>query len=123
MLPSLLEFEVMYVMFLITPLIASPIGVATERATTSAYRAPDKSRYLHARRAISGNSVTGNVYNEEVRLTKAKMMETTVDEHRSFDKSFKHEIIFFPADEIYFGRSLKSGSGRNSSGCWNSNRH
>jgi len=33
--PSLLELEVMYVMFS-TPLMASSRGVATERATTSA---------------------------------------------------------------------------------------
>src|SRR5215470_13982107 len=77
MLPSLLELEVMYVIFS-TPFTASSIGVATVRATTSALAPGYTAVTCTLGGAISGNKVTGKV-NKDNPPNKRRMIEITVD--------------------------------------------
>jgi hypothetical protein len=77
MVPSLLELEVMYVMFS-TPLIDSSSGVATLRATTSAL-APG---YLAVTSTLGG-AISGKREMGSVKMDRppsiSKMIDTTVD--------------------------------------------
>src|SRR5689334_10353397 len=75
--PSLLDVEVMYVIFS-TPLIASSIGVATALATTSAFAPGYDAVTCTVGGAISGKSVIGKTNNDN-RPNNVMMMETTVD--------------------------------------------
>jgi hypothetical protein len=75
--PSLLEVEVMYVMFS-TPLTASSRGVATALATTSALAPGYAAVTCTVGGAISGNSVIGRVYRDN-NPSKVSMIDTTVD--------------------------------------------
>jgi hypothetical protein len=77
MLPSLLELEVMYVIFS-TPLIDCSNGVATERATTSALAPGYDAVTTTLGGAISGNKVTGKVY-KDIAPSNNNIIETTVD--------------------------------------------
>src|SRR6478609_11160395 len=75
--PSLLELEVMYVIFS-TPLIACSKGVATERATTSALAPGYTAVTTTLGGAISGNKVMGKVYSE-MPPSNSNITDTTVD--------------------------------------------
>src|SRR5258706_11888862 len=75
--PSLLDVEVMYVMFS-TPLIASSKGVATALATTSAFAPGYDAVTCTVGGAMSGNKVTG-IVNNDINPNKRIMIDTTVD--------------------------------------------
>src|SRR5690606_40589961 len=77
MLPSLLELDVMYVMFS-TPFTASSMGVATERATASALAPGYDAVTTTVGGAISGNCEMGKV-SAEIAPSKINKMEMTVD--------------------------------------------
>src|SRR5690606_14719764 len=77
MLPSLLELDVMYVMFS-TPFTASSMGVATERATVSALAPGYDAVTTTVGGAMSGNWEMGKV-SADMAPSITKRMEITVD--------------------------------------------